>query len=288
MRTILQKSLKDSIVKCQVCPHYCVLKPGDIGKCQVRKNKAGEIVLLYENLVVATHIDPIEKKPLYHFLRGTTTYSIALAGCNMKCPWCQNYAISQIDSSYPRHQTINPQTHIENAIKSGCNSISYTYSEPTIYLEHALETMKLAKQHNLKNVWVTNGFFTKETREKILPFVDAFNIDLKAADDHTYKTMMNARLDPVLDNIKALYKAKKHLEITTLIIPGMNDSTKQLNKMGELIKEYASTDVPWHLSRFFPSYLMKNKPKTPRKTMKKAKYIADDLGFKNSYLGNMF
>ncbi len=288
MEAMLYQKLSNSKVKCLVCNHYCILQNGQRGICAVRENKNGIMHILNYSKTIASSIDPIEKKPLYHFLQGTSTYSFATVGCNMKCPWCQNYDISQRPKPGKPIEgiTISPQEHIRRTIHYNCPSISYTYSEPTIFLEYAYDTMKLAKEKGLKNIWVTNGFMSKETLELILPYLDAVNIDYKGLNS-IYKEYCLGDAITILDNMKIMKKANIHIEITTLLIPGLNDKPEDIQSIANDIFTSLGDNVVWHISRFFPAYKMKNTPITPRKTLLMAKQIGHDIGIKNIYLGNI-
>jgi pyruvate formate lyase activating enzyme len=288
MEALLYETLDNLHVKCHLCHHRCTIKNGQRGICGVRENNDGILHTLSYGLTAAQSIDPIEKKPLYGYLPGTKTYSFATAGCNMNCRWCQNHQLSQ----QPKPQNtligswIPPTKHIEYALYYQCPSISYTYSEPTIFLEYALETMKLAHQNNIKNIWVTNGFMTQEALELILPYLDAANVDYKTSVPYIYKEYTLGEPNAVLKNIRTLYEKGIHVEVTTLIVPGVNDRDEDIKQMAKDISSI-STDIIWHISRFFPQYRMKHVKPTSIKTMEKAKAIGNQYGIKNIYLGNM-
>jgi len=295
--SLLYQKLPNQAVRCQTCSHRCQILPGRRGICGVRQNIDGALYVLNYGRAIAAHVDPIEKKPLYHFLPGTFTYSVAAAGCNFRCQNCQNWEISQMpkDRKLTGEQIavlgeeLAPQEIVAQTIKNNCPSISYTYTEPTIFLEWALETMKLAKNERLKNIWVTNGFMSAETIKLIAPYLDAANVDLKSSDDKFYQKVCGARLEPVLENLKTLKKAGVHLEITTLIIPTLSDDLKTLGQIANFIKSELGADTPWHLSRFFPdvSFSLQGLPATPLETLKKAEQIGFSAGLKNVYLGNI-
>src|SRR3990167_9370108 len=265
---------------CATCNHRCRIAPFRRGICGVRENRKGKLYLLVYGRVIAENIDPIEKKPLYHFMPGTFSLSIATVGCNMRCLWCQNYDISQPTKDPQLRDEITnrmgaemtPEQIVKDAKKHKTPSISYTYTEPTIFLEFALDTMKLAKKAGLKNVWVSNGYMTKECLDLISPYLDAINVDLKGFSEANYLKYSGAKLQPVLDNIKDIYKRKIHLEITTLIIPGINADEKQLNDIARFLASI-SKNIPWHISRFFPAYKMADTPVTPIKTLELAEKI---------------
>ena len=281
-------------LQCQTCEHHCRIAPFRRGICGVRENTNGKLNLLVYGRVVAENIDPIEKKPLYHFMAGTKTLSIATVGCNFRCLWCQNDDISQITKdNFDRDAILNkigvemdPEQIVADAKKQNCPSISYTYTEPTIFLEFALDTMKLAKKAGLKNIWVSNSYMTKDTLDLITPYLDAINIDLKGFSDINYEKYSGAKLQPVLDNIIEIYKRKIHLEVTTLIIPGVNDDEKQLTDIAKFLAKI-SKDIPWHISRFFPAYKMMDTEITPMETLRLAESISKKAGLKNIHLGNI-
>lgn len=286
---ILYQKLDGKKVRCAVCNHRCIIASGKRGICGVRENKNGTLYALTYGKAIAVAIDPIEKKPLYHFLPGTSIYSLATVGCNFRCSWCQNWDISQ--SPKPQKEilgeNITLKQHIQTALRYDCPSIAYTYTEPTIFVEYALETMKLARKAGLKNVWVTNGYMTKETLDKILPYLDAANVDFKGPDDKIYQKYCGGKAAPIMENLETMHKADVHLEITTLVIPDINDKPAQLKKIAEFIAHKLSTEVPWHISRFFPAWQMMEMPITPIETLKKAKEIGKKAGLKYVYIGNI-
>lgn len=281
-------SLKNNVVQCYLCPHFCAVKPGFRGKCGVRENIEGKLFSLNYGKIISMAVDPVEKKPFFHFLPKTFSYSIAAVGCNLFCEFCQNWEISQ--QPKPNNpiigNNVTPEEIVESAIANGCKSISYTYTEPTIFFEYAYETAKLAKKKGLKNCFVTNGFITPEPIIKIARYLDAANVDLKGFSEDYYKNVCGARLKPILEAIKQYYKSKVFLEITTLIVPGHNDSNDMLTKIAEFI---ASVDrkIPWHISRFYPHYKMQNVPETDIETMHMAVKIGKEVGLKYVYAGNV-
>jgi len=257
-------------VRCLACSHKCLVLEDKTGICGVRKNIKGELYLLVYGRASALHVDPIEKKPLYHFLPGSKAYSIGTVGCNFKCEWCQNFDISQISKQgIIFGEPITPKQIVEQALLNKCESIAYTYNEPAIWSEFVKDIAVLAKQKGLKNILVTNGYFTKESLQYLEGLIDAANVDLKSFSDATYRKFCGARLKPVLDCIKWMYKQGIHIEITTLVIPGINDSDKELEKIAKFI---ASIDknIPWHVTRFFPMYRMREKQVTPSSTLERA------------------
>lgn len=289
VEAILYESLDNKKVKCKVCNHYCIVSSGKRGICGVRENREGILYSLNYGLTIASAVDPIEKKPLYHFLPGTKIYSLATVGCNLRCAWCQNHNISQssktnndIEGVY-----ITPLEHVQRAIKLRCPSIAYTYSEPTIFLEYALDIMKIAKENGLYNVWVTNGYMSKEALELILPYLDAANVDYKGPDDEVYSKYCGGLAKPVMENMVRMVEKKVHLEVTTLVIPGVNDREDQIQEVASSIMHSLGTDIPWHITRFFPSWKMQSTPVTPRHTLEHAKNIGNSKGIKLIHLGNI-
>lgn len=286
---ILYDKNPDSSTRCRLCAHYCTIKPGQRGTCRVRENRAGTLYSLVYGKLVARNIDPIEKKPLYHFQPGTLSYSIATAGCNMSCSHCQNYQISmqavQSDDPIPGYES-TPGEVVGEALKAGCSSISYTYTEPTIFMEFAQDCAAEASGEGLANVFVTNGYMSEESAVVAGEFLDAANVDLKAATEEHYRKVCGASLQPVLDTIIALHEAGVWIEVTTLVIPGHNDDDASLEFISSFI---ASVDpiIPWHLSRFFPTYKLQDVPPTPVDTLERAGRIGEEAGLKHVYLGNV-
>lgn len=284
---VLYEKLGDGKVHCFLCSHHCKIAPGQFGICSVRQNKDGVLWTLVYGEVIAEHIDPIEKKPLYHFLPGSTSYSIATMGCNFKCAFCQNWQISQVSkkSGNVRGEETSPEDIVRIAKKEGCKSISDTYTEPTIFFEYAYDIAKLAKKEGLFNNFVTNGYMTKEAIDMIKPYLDASNVDLKFFDDDSYKRICNGRLQPVLDSIRHMHDIGIWVEVTTLVVPGQNDSIEQLKGIAEFIADI-NEDIPWHISRFHPDYESLNIEPTPIETLLNAKAIGETAGLRYVYLGN--
>lgn len=276
-------------MKCAVCNHRCTIEEGKRGICGVRENRQGKLYALNYGKTIAVHADLIEKKPLYHFLPGTMIYSLASVGCNFRCSWCQNWEIAQSPKpSKPIEGVdISPEEHVRRALDYACPSLAYTYSEPTIFAEYALETMKLAREKGLKNVWVTNGYMSRETLDAILPYLDAANVDFKGPNDGVYESYCGGKAEPIMENLKYLHEAGVHLEITTLVVPGVNDKPSQLEMIAQFIAAELSQDVPWHVSRFFPSWKMMDTPITPVETLEKAKVIGKNAGLKYIHVGNV-
>ncbi|MDD5290321.1 MAG: AmmeMemoRadiSam system radical SAM enzyme [Patescibacteria group bacterium] len=294
-QSLLYKKLDNKMVACGVCSHFCKIAPGRRGICGVRENQDGKLVVLNYGRIIANHIDPIEKKPLYHFLPGTETYSIAAMGCNFQCLNCQNAEISQLTVNSQQltiteemwGDKFTPEQIVKLAIESNCPSISYTYTEPTVFVEFALECMKLAREKDLKNIWVSNGYMSSETLDLVLPYLNAINVDLKSFSGEFYQRVCGAKLQPVLDNLVALKKAGIHLEVTTLIISDQNDSVEELKNLAEFIVKKLGAETPWHVSRFFPYYKMSDVPPTSKEKINEAVKIGKNIGLKFVYGGNL-
>jgi len=283
----LYKKLGNKKVQCQNCAHYCTILPGNKGICGVKENQNGKLFSLNYGKMIAGNIDPIEKKPFYHFLPGSYSLSIAEVGCNFKCFNCQNWNISQMPSLSNRieGQKTSPKEIVETALKNKLPSISYTYTEPAVFSEFALDVMKIAKKKGLKNVWVSNGFWSKELFDLISPYLDAANIDLKSFEDKFYNKYCSGRLQPVLDTLKRLKNKNIWTEITTLIIPTLNDSEKNIKNIAEFIKSELGPGTPWHVSRFCAgiSWKLQNLPDTSVASLKKAREIGEKTGLKYAY-----
>ena len=286
---LLYKKLDDNKVKCNLCAHCCVINPGKKGICKVKENNNGILYTKVYGKTIAQNIDPIEKKPLYHFYPGSKAYSIATVGCNFHCRFCQNWHISQItnDEILKSGNKATPEQIVSNAKQSGCKNIAYTYTEPTIFFEYSYDTARIAHEAGLSNIYITNGYMTTEMLELISPYLDAINVDLKAFRDETYRRIIGARLQPVLDNLKKIKQLGIWLEVTSLIIPSVNDDQYEIRDMANFVATELGLDVPWHISRFFPAYKMKEVPATPFKTLQLAKEIGLEAGLNYVYLGNM-
>jgi len=285
---MLYERLEDRQVHCYLCAHQCHIKESGFGVCGVRQNIDGTLYTHAYGQVVAAHIDPIEKKPLFHFLPGSMSYSIATIGCNFQCGFCQNWQISQArykDGSSLPGPELSPEQVIEEARKHHCQSISYTYTEPTIFFEYAYDTAKLARKAGLYNIFVTNGYMTAQAIDTIHPYLDAANVDLKSFSDDSYKKNCKARLHPVLDSITYMKKLNIWVEITTLVIPGENDSDEELSQIADFIARL-DKDIPWHISRFHPDYQFTDHMATPVETLRKAQQIGRKNGLRYIYLGN--
>jgi len=286
---MLYEKVGNKKVQCNLCAHRCKINEGKKGICLVRENRDGILYTLVYGRTISQAIDPIEKKPLFNFYPGTTAYSIATVGCNFKCQFCQNWEISQMvrDKHLIMGNEASPESIVENAKRYGSKSIAYTYTEPTIFFEYAYDTAKLAHEADIKNVFVTNGYMTEEALKEINPYLDAANVDLKSFSDDFYRKLCGARLQPVLDTLKLMKKLGIWVEVTTLIIPSLNDSPDELRKIAKFIVNELGDDTPWHISRFYPSYNLKDKPPTPIDTIHKAREIGLNEGLKYVYEGNV-
>jgi pyruvate formate lyase activating enzyme len=288
---LLYKKLKNKTVQCQNCPHFCVIAPNKRGICGVRENIEGKLYSLVYGKACAFNIDPIEKKPFFHFLPGSYSLSIATVGCNLACLNCQNFDISQ--GPKPDKpifgQDLPPEKIVKTAIENNLLSISYTYTEPTVFLEYALETMKLAKKEGLKNCWVSNGFLSKEAAKLVIPYLDAINIDIKSFSDRFYQKICHARLAPVLNTAKLMKKSGIWVEITTLAIPTLSDSKKMFRDIANFIKNELGPETPWHITQFSGqiSWKLEHLPETPIETLKAAWEIGKKAGLKYVYTGNV-
>ena len=278
---------KNNKVKCILCPNNCTLSEGKIGPCKARKNDGGKLISLTYGKVVAMNVDPIEKKPLYHFLPGSKTFSIGTNGCNLKCRNCQNFSISQKVPEREFTKNISAEEIVDMALKNQCESISFTYNEPTVFYEYMLEIAKLSKIAGLKNVMVTNGYINKEPLLELIPYLDAVNIDLKVFDNKIYKSLFKGKLKPVLKTIKTLKKNNVWIELTNLIIPGYSDNVKKISKMIDWFTENNMQTVPLHFSRFFPTYKLGEIEPTNISSILEAGKIARDKGMQYVYYGNM-
>ena len=292
-------------VHCQLCAHSCKIPEGKFGFCGVRQNISGILYTHNYAKLVAVNIDPVEKKPLYHFFPGTSTFSIASVGCNFRCGFCQNWEISQfnprsltpagasldrkLEVTDPISQHLGEDFSADKVVKlarqNNCRSIAYTYTEPTIYFEFVLETAKLAKVAGLKNIFVTNGYMSQTAVSLLSPYLDAANIDLKFFKESSYQRICSAKLGPVLDSIQLLKAAGVWVEITTLIIPGQNDAPEELTAMAKFIAA-VNKDIPWHISRFHADYKFKDYTSTPECTLKLAYDLGINQGLHYVYVGN--
>lgn len=285
---ILWESLQEERVKCRLCSHFCLIKEGGAGICGVRVNRKGKLFSLSYGNLIAQNADPIEKKPLFHFLPGTLSYSVASPGCNFSCPFCQNYSISQLSGEEIIAESIDavtPENVVSSALNSGCKSIAYTYTEPTVFFEFALETSKKAAAEGLKNVFVTNGYMSREALEMVSPYLSAANVDLKGGEEF-YKKLCGAKRAPVIENIGLMRELGIWVEVTTLLIPEYNSSMEQVREIAKIIKNIDPA-IPWHISRFFPVYKMSGHYPTPNGEIAAARDIGFEEGLRYVYTGNM-
>lgn len=284
---VLYHKEKDK-VRCDLCSHRCLIGDGKRGVCMVRENKGGRLYSLVYGKTIAANVDPIEKKPLFHYKPGTDSFSIASIGCNFRCEFCQNWDISQKSKNGSEivGREMSPEEIAESATGTGCQSIAYTYTEPTIFFEYAQDTAKIARKRGLGNVFVTNGFMTPECLDHA-KWLDAANVDLKSFSDEFYRKVCGARLEPVLESLKGMVKRGIWVEVTTLIVPTKNDSEEELRQIAEFIKNELGTFVPWHVSRFHPDYKLTDLRATPIETIKRAREIGLETGLRYVYSGNV-
>jgi pyruvate formate lyase activating enzyme len=285
---LYEKTVNRAVV-CNLCAHRCFIPSGRIGICKVRENRAGTLYTLVYDHMISLNIDPIEKKPLFHFLPGTPSYSIATIGCNFHCRFCQNWEISQLARERQGvilGEPISPASIVRLALQSRCRTIAYTYTEPTIFFELAYATAEQATRAGLKNIFVTNGYMTPEALRMIQPYLHAANIDLKGFDDKRYRRVCGAKLQPVLDSIRLMKELGIWLEVTTLVIPGHNDSDEELRQMALFLKD-VGPEIPSHLSAFFPTYQMLEAEPTDCKTLLRAWEIGKAAGLRYVYCGNL-
>lgn len=285
----LSKKLEDGRIACEACNQHCKLKEGEYGICGIRKVENGQLRLLTYGLAAAMNVDPIEKKPMFHFLPGSKAFSFGTVGCNFSCKFCQNFDISQYPKEHNHEvfgRSLSPQAAVDLALQNGCQSIAYTYNEPVVFFEYTYDTAKLAHEAGLKNVYVTSGYETHKAIDTIAPFLDGMNIDIKSYSQSFYKNICGASLKPVLDTIEYAYKKGIWIETTTLLIPGHNDSEEEIRAIA---KFQADLDVsmPWHISGFYPMYKMKDVPPTPFQTLRRAYEIGKEMGLKYVYVGNI-
>ena len=284
---LYKKSSKSQKIRCEICANYCKIADGNVGVCRQHKNINGELSDESYGIASSLSPDPIEKKPLYHFLPGTFTYSIGGFGCNMTCLHCQNYMISHEYDKFSRAIKITPEAIVENALNYRCKSIAWTYNEPTIHLPFSKKTSLLARQKDLKVIYVSNGYYSDRSLEEVLGFVDAFNIDIKSMSQDFYRKVCGADLQVVLDNVKRIYDEGRHLEITNLIINGYNDSPKEIEELCDFIVGELGSEVPVHFTRAFPYYKMMDIGPTDKSILFEAQKIAKNKGIENIHLGNI-
>lgn len=276
-------------VRCNACAHRCAIRVGRRGICGVRENRAGQLMTVVYGEVVAAHTEPIEKKPLFHVLPGTDAYSVATAGCNFRCLFCQNWEIAQAprEKLRPFAESVEPGELVRRAVLSGSRSVAYTYVEPTVFLEYALDTARLAHRAGLANVFVTNGYQTPEALELMAGLIDAANVDLKGFDERFYRRVAGARLEHVLETLAGMRRLGIWIEVTTLVIPGQNDDIDTLFRAAAWIARELGPDTPWHLSRFYPAYRMTGVPVTPLPVLHAAAAAGRRAGLRHVYVGNV-
>ena len=290
MEALLYEPLDDRKVRCRLCAHRCKVSDGRAGICGVRVNRRGRLETLVYGKLVARNVDPIEKKPLFHYLPGSRSYSIATVGCNFKCRFCQNADIAQLPAERPGlivGEEAAPEDVVAEAVATGCASIAYTYTEPTVFFEFALAVAQQAKAAGLGNVFVTNGYMSAEALDMVAPYLDAANVDLKAYSDEFYREMCGARLAPVKATLKGMRARGILVEVTTLVIPGLNDAPAELKALATFLVDELGPETPWHLSRFHPTYHLTDRAHTPVETLKAAHRIGLEAGLKYVYIGNV-
>jgi len=281
------RKVGEGLVQCQLCPNRCPLSDGSRGLCQVRENRGGVLYTLVYGNPCAVHNDPIEKKPFFHFLPGTSAFSIATAGCNLHCLYCQNWAISQVPPEKTENIPLPPDEVVRRALEAGSRSIAYTYSEPTVFYEYMLDTAKVARTKGLRNVVISAGYIEPDPLRELCQAVDAIKIDLKGFTEKFYQEVCFGSLKPVLEAIKLIHEEGVHLEIVNLVVPTLNDDEGKLREMARWIVENLGPDVPTHFSRFYPEYKLTNLPPTPVETLERARAIAIEEGINYAYVGNV-
>jgi len=284
---LFQENLPDNAVRCHLCPHNCMVHDGKYGICHTRVNYQGKLYSLAYGNPCSISVDPIEKKPLFHFFPGTEIYSLATAGCNFRCLNCQNWEISQSSPMKLDHYDLNPEEVVQQALRYNVNSIAFTYTEPTVFYEYVFDTAKIAHKKGLKTVIVSNGFINEKPLLNLCPYLDAANIDLKCFDDAVYHSLIGGRLNPVLETLKTLKEKGVWLEITNLLVPGYTDKLEYIQAMCDWLVGNGFSDTPLHFSRFFPAYKLEDLPPTAESVLIQAKDIAVKTGMKYVYIGNM-
>ncbi|NYB27355.1 MAG: AmmeMemoRadiSam system radical SAM enzyme [Methanobacteriaceae archaeon] len=277
----------DNALNCKICQRRCIISPGKTGFCQMRENVDDKIYSLNYAAVSSAAVDPIEKKPLFHFYPGSMVFSLGSVGCNFRCRHCQNWGISQAELENIPTRDMLPEDAIRLTKEYECKSIAWTYNEPTMWFEYTLDSAKIARKEDIKTIYVTNGYMSEESFQEIKPYLDAANIDLKGMTEKFYQDLCEARLEPVLDTIVKMHDAKIHIEITNLMIPGYNDSDEDIRSLVKFMADEVGVEVPLHFTRFFPQYQMQELPPTEIKYLEKAHKIARDAGMKYVYIGNV-
>jgi pyruvate formate lyase activating enzyme len=286
---MLYRPLEEGKVQCYLCNHRCIVPLSNRGICGVRENREGKLYTLVYGRAISLNVDPVEKKPLFHLFPGSTSFSVAAVGCNFRCLQCQNHEISQLPKGREGRiegSEVSPAKIVTLAKQNGCQSISYTYTEPTIYFEYAYDTARQASQEGIKNIFVTNGYMTEEALETIRPYLDAANVDLKSFRERFYKEVCAAKLKPILENLKRMRQMGIWVEITTLVIPTLNDSDQEFEEIARFIVSLGP-EVPWHVSAFYPTYKMMNLPRTPASALHRAREIGIKAGLRYIYCGNI-
>jgi pyruvate formate lyase activating enzyme len=285
---LLYEQLEGHRVRCYLCAHRCIIAEGRVGVCAVRENRGGILVSLVYGQVISQAVDTVEKKPLYHFLPGSTAFSFATVGCNFSCAFCQNAEISQMprDSGGIEGRSVEPDRIVDAAVRLGCQSIAYTYTEPTVSFEFSLDVAVRAHAAGILNVYVTNGYMTSEMLEVFYPYLDAANVDLKSFRDATYRRECGAHLAPVLATLQRMKRMGVWVEVTTLVVPGMNDEESELRDIAQFIADLG-VETPWHISRFHPAYRSKDRPPTPLRKLETAREIGKASGLRYVYVGNV-
>jgi pyruvate formate lyase activating enzyme len=274
-------------IVCRICPNECTLKEGEVSDCRNRVVRKSKLYTMAFGNPCAANIDPVEKKPLYHFLPGTSAFSIATAGCNFACLNCQNWTISQTSPDKTSNLDMPPEAVVANAVAGNCRSIAYTYSEPVTFYEYVLETSKLARAKGIKNIMVSNGYINTEPLKELCKYIDGANIDLKSFSDSTYLKLNGGKLQPVLDALKTYRNEGVWLEITNLIVPGWTDKPDEIKKMCKWLADNDFTETPIHFSRFQPQYKLEHLPPTPTAILNTAASIAHEAGLKYVYIDNV-
>jgi len=282
-----QSYLEDGAVQCELCPFRCILTEGDRGICGVRALIDDTLRALTYSRASAVNVDPIEKKPLFHFYPGEKALSIATVGCNLSCKFCQNWTLSQVKPEDIRHEYLPPEKVVELALQNDCKTIAYTYSEPTIFYEYMYETAELAHKNGLKNLMITCAYINPEPLRELAQYLDAANVDLKGWSDQFYSEYLKASKEPVLEALKILKEEGVWIEITNLVIPQANDDTDEIRKLVEWIARNIGEETPVHFSRFHPNYKLMDRPSTPNTSLEQARQIALDTGLKYVYVGNI-